>query len=75
MWSVKGTGLVGVNLLSGKALNQIVFKDKSPDYEVNESAGRLFNMNKGELSAYNIVEQVGQIANEGDDSDKKNKKN
>jgi hypothetical protein len=71
----KGAGLVGVNLSSGKALNQIIFKDKSPDYEVDESAGRLFNMNKGELSAYNIVEQVEQTADEGDDGDKKNKKN
>ncbi len=71
----KGAGLVGVNLLSGKALNQIIFKDKSPDYEVDESAGRLFNMNKDELSAYNIVEQVEQTADNSEDDKKKDKKN
>ncbi|MEP6900593.1 MAG: PQQ-binding-like beta-propeller repeat protein [Actinomycetota bacterium] len=71
----KGSGLVGVNLMSGKAINQIIFKDKTPDYEVDEAAGRLFNMNKGELSAFNIVEQVEQIANDGDDTDKKDSKN
>lgn len=70
----KGSGLVGVNLLSGKALNQIIFKDKSPDYEVDEATGRLFNMNKGELSAYNITEQVEQAENKDDDDDKKDNK-
>jgi outer membrane protein assembly factor BamB len=69
----KGSGLVGVNLMSGKGINQIIFKDKSPDYEVDETAGRLFNMNKGELSAYNITEQVEQSANDDDDGDKKDK--
>ncbi len=68
----KGSGLVGVNMMTGKALNQIIFKDKSPDYEVDEAAGRLFNMNKGELSAYTISEQVEQSVNE-DGDDKKNK--
>jgi len=63
----KGSGLVGVNLMSGKAVNQIIFKDKSPDYEVDEAAGRLFNMNKGELSAYNIVEQAEQADNKDED--------
>jgi hypothetical protein len=42
----KGAGLVGVNLMSGNPLNQIMFKNKDPDYEVDESAGRLFNLNK-----------------------------
>lgn len=69
----KGSGLVGVNMMTGKALNQIIFKDKSPDYEVDEAAGRLFNMNKGELSAYNITEQVEQAVNEDKDDDKDNK--
>lgn len=69
----KGSGLVGVNLLSGKAMNQIIFKDKSPDYEVDEASGRLFNMNKGELSAFNITEQVEQAENK-DDDDKKDGK-
>jgi outer membrane protein assembly factor BamB len=69
----KGSGLVGVNLYSGKAVNQIIFKDKSPDYEVDEAAGRLFNMNKGELSAFNITEQVDQAENKDDEDDKKNK--
>lgn len=67
----KGSGLVGVNLYSGKAINQIVFKDKSPDYEVDEASGRLFNMNKGELTAYNITEQVEQAENKDEESDKK----
>ena len=67
----KGAGLVGVNLLSGKPVNQIIFKDKTPDYEVDETAGRLFNMNKGELSAFNITEQVEQSENKDDDGDKK----
>lgn len=71
----KGAGLVGVNLMNGKAVNQIIFKDKSPDYEVDEAAGRLFNMNKGELSAFNIVEQVEQTANDDDGDDKNDKKN
>jgi outer membrane protein assembly factor BamB len=70
----KGSGLVGVNLMSGRAVNQIIFKDKTPDYEVDEAAGRLFNMNKGELSAFNITEQVEQVANKDDDDDKKDKK-
>ena len=69
----KGSGLVGVNMMTGKALNQIIFKDKSPDYEVDEAAGRLFNMNKGELSAYNITEQVEQSANDDKDEEKDNK--
>ncbi len=63
----KGSGLVGVNLYSGKATSQIIFKDKSPDYEVDEASGRLFNMNKGELSAYNITEQVEQAENKDED--------
>jgi hypothetical protein len=71
----KGSGLVGVNLYSGKAVNQIIFKDKSPDYEVDDAAGRLFNMNKGELSAFSITEQVEQTANDDDDNDKKDKNN
>jgi outer membrane protein assembly factor BamB len=70
----KGSGLVGVNMLTGRAVNQIIFKDKSPDYEVDEASGRLFNMNKGDLSAYNIVEQAEQGANDDDDDDKKNNK-
>jgi outer membrane protein assembly factor BamB len=70
----KGSGLVGVNLYSGKAINQIIFKDKSPDYEVDEASGRLFNMNKGELSAYNITEQVEQSENKDDEDGKKDNK-
>lgn len=69
----KGSGLVGVNMLTGKALNQIIFNDKSPDYEVDEAAGRLFNMNKGELSAYNITEQVEQSVNDDKDDGKDDK--
>jgi outer membrane protein assembly factor BamB len=71
----KGSGLVGVDMLSGKAANQILFKDKSPDYEVDEASGRLFNMNKGELSAYNIVEPADQGANDEEEGDKDKKGN
>lgn len=62
----KGSGLVGVNLLTGKAVSQILFKDKSPDYEVDEYNGRLFNLNKGELSAYRISEPAEQSENNDD---------
>ena len=63
----KGSGLVGVNLMNGKAVNQIMFKDKSPDYEVDESASRIINMNKGELSAFSITEKVEQAETDKDD--------
>lgn len=52
----KGSGLVGVNLMTGRAVTQIIFNDKEPDYDVDDAAGRLFNMKKGELSAYAITE-------------------
>jgi hypothetical protein len=52
----KGSGLIGVSLMTGKPVNQIIFNDKQPDYEVDDTAGRLFNMNKGELLAFNIEE-------------------
>ena len=52
----KGSGLVGVNLLTGKPVAQILFNDKEPNYDVDDASGRLFNMKKGELSAYNITE-------------------
>ena len=62
-----GSGLVGINLLTGTAERQIIFNDKSPDYEVDETDGRLFNMNKGKLSAYSIVDKPEQRENkEGD---------
>lgn len=54
----EGSGLVGVNMLTGEGERQIIFKDKSPDYEVDELAGRLFNMNKGKISAYGISEKT-----------------
>jgi hypothetical protein len=55
---------VGVNLMSGKATTQILFNDKQPDYEVDDAAGRLFNMRKGVLSAYAITEPAPEVANE-----------
>lgn len=69
----KGAGVVGVNLMTGQGINQIIFKDKSPDYEVDETAGRLFNLNKGILSAFAISETV-QTGKSDDDDDKKDKK-
>lgn len=69
----KGSGLVGVDMLSGKAINQIIFNDKSPDYEVDEASGRLFNMNKGELSAFNITEKAEFTENNDKEDGKDNK--
>ncbi len=62
-----GSGLVGINLLTGNAERQIIFNDKSPDYEVDETDGRLFNMNKGKLSAYSIVDKPDQRENKDGD--------
>jgi outer membrane protein assembly factor BamB len=64
-----GSGLIGVNMLTGNAERQIIFNDKSPDYEVDELEGRLFNMNKGKLSAYSIIDKPEQRENKDDDSD------
>lgn len=51
----KGAGLVGVNMETGQGDRQIMFKDKSPDYEVDEATGRVFNLrNPKELSAFVI---------------------
>ena len=63
----KGAGLVGVNLMTGKTLNQIMFNDKDPDYEVDEISGRLFNLNKDVLSVYGITEAAEAGAVEEDD--------
>jgi outer membrane protein assembly factor BamB len=54
----KGSGLVGVNMLTGLGERQIVFNDKSPDYEVDEFEGRLFNLNKGTITAYGISDKA-----------------
>ncbi|HWS53464.1 MAG TPA: PQQ-binding-like beta-propeller repeat protein [Pyrinomonadaceae bacterium] len=49
----KGAGLVGVSLETGRGDRQILFKDKEPDYQVDELAGRVFNLrNAKELSAF-----------------------
>lgn len=66
-----GSGLVGVNLTNGQGFRQILIKDKKPDYEVDEAAGRLFNLDDGNLVAYKISEAVPQAE---DDDDKKDKK-
>ncbi|MGB8507304.1 MAG: PQQ-binding-like beta-propeller repeat protein [Pyrinomonadaceae bacterium] len=51
----KGAGLIGVNMDTGQGDRQIMFKDKSPDYEVDEATGRIFNLrNPKELSAFVI---------------------
>lgn len=63
----KGSGLVGVNLMTGKAVNQIIFKDKEPDYEVDDASGRMFNMKDGQLTASNIVDTAEQAATEDKD--------
>jgi len=49
----KGVGIVGVNMLTGQGERQVMFKDKDPDYEVDEATGRIFNLrNSKELNAY-----------------------
>jgi hypothetical protein len=58
----KGAGLIGVSLMTGQPVNQIIFNDKEPDYEVDEAAGRMFNMKKGELLAYQISDQAEAAA-------------
>ncbi len=51
----KGAGLVGVQMETGKSDRQILFKDKEPDYQVDELAGRVFNLrNSKELSAFAV---------------------
>ncbi len=51
----KGAGLIGVNMETGQGDRQILFKDKEPDYEVDEASGRIFNLkNSKELNAYII---------------------
>jgi len=40
----KGAGIVGVNLDTGKADRQVMFKEKEPKYEVDEVTGRVFNV-------------------------------
>lgn len=60
----KGSGLIGINLLTGKAVSQIIFNDKEPDYEVDDASGRLFNMKNGQISAYTIAEPAAEAANE-----------
>ncbi|HEX8558920.1 MAG TPA: PQQ-binding-like beta-propeller repeat protein [Pyrinomonadaceae bacterium] len=51
----KGAGLVGVHMETGRGDRQILFKDKEPDYQVDELAGRVFNLrNARELSAFAV---------------------
>jgi hypothetical protein len=51
----KGAGLIGVNMNTGQGDRQILFKEKEPDYEVDEAFGRVFNLkNARELSAFVI---------------------
>ncbi|MEZ5429096.1 MAG: PQQ-binding-like beta-propeller repeat protein [Pyrinomonadaceae bacterium] len=64
-----GSGLVGVNMLTGEGERQIIFNDKSPDYEVDELDGRLFNLNKGRISAYGILDKPENRDNADDDDD------
>jgi outer membrane protein assembly factor BamB len=53
----KGAGLVGVQMDTGKGDRQILFKDKEPDYQVDETAGRVFNLRGSkELSAFAVTD-------------------
>lgn len=69
----KGAGVVGVNLISGQGVSQLMFKDKKPDYEVDEASGRLFNLDKNTLSAFVIGETVQTAKADDDDNDKDKK--
>ena len=51
----KGAGLIGVHMETGRGDRQIMFKDKEPDYQVDEAEGRVFNLrNAKELSAFSV---------------------
>lgn len=51
----KGAGLIGVNMMTGQGERQVLFRDKDPDYQVDETTGRIFNLrNPKELSAFVI---------------------
>lgn len=51
----KGAGLIGVNLDTGESNRQVLLKDKTPEYQVDEIAGRVFNIRDGkELIAYPV---------------------
>lgn len=51
----KGAGLVGVNLDTGETNRQVLLKDKTPDYKVDEIMGRVFNIRDNkEIIAYPV---------------------
>lgn len=49
-----GAGLVGVNMNTGQGDRQIMFKDKEPDYQVDELTGRVFNLKGNNHVAFTI---------------------
>ena len=50
----KGPGLIGVDMLTGRSVTQVLFDDKTPRYEIDAVDGRLFNLNKGKILAFAI---------------------
>ncbi len=50
----KGPGLIGVDMLTGRSVKQVLFDDKTPLYEIDAFDGRLFNLNKGKIFAFAI---------------------
>ena len=66
----KGAGLIGVNMLTGQGISQIMFKDKEPDYEVDEATGRLFNLKDKTISAYTISESTETAKSDDGDKDR-----
>jgi outer membrane protein assembly factor BamB len=50
----KGVGIVGVNMLTGQGERQIMFKDKQPDYEVDEAGGRVYNFKDKQIMAFAV---------------------
>lgn len=59
----KGAGLIGVQMDNGQGNRQILFKDKEPDYQVDEATGRVFNLrNSKELSAFSVDAAPAPVA-------------
>lgn len=48
----RGAGIIAVDLDSGAPATQLMFKDREPDYQVDDVTGRLYNIKGKELFAY-----------------------
>jgi outer membrane protein assembly factor BamB len=55
----RGAGIVGVQMETGRALRQVRFDDKEPNYRVDELEGRVFNLaGDRELHAFSFDDRV-----------------